>query len=115
MRDFEGMYRTVMPLVLLGTLAGSAAFAREPLCRDLKGLYTPCPPGVAPQPAASRRIRPAIAAAVARNTGVMQANYSRGGADLAPDVVVPRAPPPVIARAMNLCRTMKGAYTPCQQ
>jgi len=106
------MFRTVMPLVLLGTLAGTAS-AREPLCRDLKGLYTPCPPGVAPRPATPRRIRPAIAAAVARTSPVVQANYSRGSA-IAPDVVAPRAPSTVIARAMNLCRDMKGAYTPCQ-
>lgn len=107
------MLRTVMPLMLLGTLAGTAS-AREPLCRDLKGLYTPCPPGVAPQPAAPRRIRPAIAAAVARTGPVVQARYSRSAAISAPDITVPRAPAPVIARAMNLCRDMKGAYTPCQ-
>lgn len=92
--------RLALALVLLAAPAGAA-----PLCHDLRGLYTPCPPGQAkpkprPKPHADQPAETAAAPAVTAT------------ADSAP-AVVKKSRPPLVTQSHKLCRDTKGLYTPC--
>jgi hypothetical protein len=93
-RQLDGMkmsIRSAFALVLLAAPAGAA-----PLCHDLRGLYTPCPPGQA-------KAKPKVEAAT-----------PAPAADAAPEpMVTKKSRPPLVAQGHKLCRDTKGLYTPC--
>lgn len=93
--------RLAFALILLAAPAGAA-----PLCHDLRGLYTPCPPNQAkpkPKPHTAKLDESASATSVAAT-------------DPAPAVtptVAKKSRPPLVAQSHKLCRDTKGLYTPC--
>lgn len=94
------MNRILLAMAAVPLLAGAARAA--PLCRDLKGLYTPCT-GERTPPHATRRRSTARSA---------DAAVPGDPADAAPGVAARPAKPPIIART-KLCRDLKGLFTPC--
>jgi hypothetical protein len=91
-------------VITLMPMAASAA----PLCHDLKGLYTPCPPGTAMHRSSGRH-------------GSASAASAAGQASAAPDTAMVSADParrrqptkpPLVGRG-KLCRDSKGLFKPC--
>lgn len=84
-------------LAMMLAFLAAAPVGAAPLCRDLKGLFTPCPAGGA---------RDGTRAAAVTADAV-----SSAGGDAPP----PRqrsTKPPRVART-KLCRDLKGLFTPC--
>lgn len=72
----------------------------EPLCRDLKGLFTPCPEALTKT--AQRRLEERIA------------SLSSTRSSRAPGEAMRAAAPKPSPRAhVRLCRDTKGLFTPC--
>jgi hypothetical protein len=90
--------------LVLALVAAPAAAA--PLCRDLKGLYTPCPTGKgAPTPPAARQQK------IARATDTAAAASTIApGVEKAPRAEKGRS---LVSHSKALCRDTKGLYTPC--
>ncbi len=86
------MRRLLLVMLVLGSGVADAA----PLCRDSKGLFTPCPP----ETRAQREKRAKVAAARPVTTEATVARAAR-----------PRKAP-LVGRA-KLCRDTKGLFTPC--
>lgn len=99
------MRRTILMAAGAALLCTSAADALAPLCRDSKGLFTPCvagAPGRVPSrhhAAAPAQETPAAAAASASPTTASPAPKAKSSS-------------PRITRA-KLCRDTKGLFTPC--
>jgi hypothetical protein len=94
-----------MRLILAATLGLVCAGAVQaaPLCRDSKGLFTPCPPGMGSK-TADRRKRPRVASSPEAS--------ARTGDQVA--AAKPDAPTkPAIIRKAKLCRDSKGLFKPC--
>ncbi|WP_404711046.1 hypothetical protein [Sphingomonas sp. MMS24-J13] len=93
--------RFALALALLAAPAGAA-----PLCHDLRGLYTPCPPGQAkPKPKQhmdqlEREATPMVAATEPAPTAQAPA-------------AAKRSRPPLVTQGHKLCHDTKGLYTPC--
>ncbi|WBO22168.1 hypothetical protein [Sphingomonas abietis] len=105
MRHFILLAATVALSAIMAATASAA-----PLCHDLKGLYTPCPPG-APTPRPARHHgrptdAPADPAAPASGATAMIAS--------SPEPARPpkAAKPPLVGRG-RLCRDSKGLFKPC--
>ncbi len=95
------MRRTMVAAAMI-LLAGGIAPASR-LCRDTKGLFTPCT-GERPPAAPPRRHRgddPPTGSAVADRPDTGRRHAGR-----------PDAKPPLVARS-RLCRDTKGLFTPC--
>lgn len=96
--------RLALALAVLAAPAGAA-----PLCHDLRGLYTPCPPGQA-------RPKPKPKAAVAQHDETASAMPVVAAAEPAPAAVpapAKKSRPPLVTQSHKLCRDTKGLYTPC--
>lgn len=94
-----------MRLILAATLGLVCAGAVQaaPLCRDSKGLFTPCPPGMGSRKAERHGRAP---------------HGSTPAASARADDDVPAAKPdrpvrPAIIRKAKLCRDSKGLFKPC--
>jgi hypothetical protein len=91
--------------LVLALVAAPAAAA--PLCRDLKGLYTPCPTGKgAPTPQAARQQK----IASATDTAAAASTIAPGVEKEAPSAEKGRS---LVSHSKALCRDTKGLYTPC--
>jgi hypothetical protein len=92
------LIRFALVLALLAAPATAAS-----LCRDLKGLYTPCAPGQAPPKA--RKIghegRPGAATTPAVGTSAAEQQVAHQDQHQ------------LVAHSKKLCRDTKGLYTPC--
>ena len=88
---------TVRLLLLAAMVSGSAASA-APLCRDSKGLFTPCPR------TANSRARTILTTASAKASEATLAAEPK-----------PAAARPSVRRShrAKLCRDTKGLFTPC--
>jgi hypothetical protein len=85
-------------LLLLVGLLTAPLLAREPLCRDLKGLYTPC----------TSAHRASVGKPTPRHVDPPSAEASTAPAQAKTK--------PAAIRSVNrtkLCRDLKGLYTPC--
>lgn len=91
----------IMAAILLA--AGTAPAAR--LCRDTKGLFTPCI-GERPPAEHHRRQRDAASASAEQSMPGSVAVEAHAERRSAP------SRPPLIAKA-RLCRDSKGLFTPC--
>lgn len=90
--------RRIATFVVTALLAQAAASA--PLCRDTKGLFTPCPH------AANRTARAILTSAPAQEPGLFLRETAMG-----------RRSNPALAgggtRRARLCTDSKGLFTPC--
>ena len=82
-------------LFMIGTSVGAA-----PLCRDLRGLFTPCPATVTkpPQTGHAMPLPPQAAVPAAPAAGA-----------------APSGRRPLVTHIRKLSRDSKGLYTPCPQ
>jgi hypothetical protein len=93
------LVRFALVLAVLAAPAGAV-----PLCRDLKGLYTPCPPGHGmprpPRAAKPGKTDPAAPAASSTIAAGEKSTLAEPGRSL-------------VAHSKKLCRDTRGLYTPC--
>jgi hypothetical protein len=109
-RQLDGMkmsIRLALAAILLAAPAGAA-----PLCHDLRGLYTPCPPGQAkakPKPKLESQPRVAQQDVTPATTSAAAA----GPVIEAKPTPAKKSRPLLITQGHKLCRDTKGLYTPC--
>lgn len=109
--------------MLVATLLGSAPAAAAPLCHDLKGLFTPCPPGTPSRSAHRSREEVGNANAAPPEQATEKATEHKGHAHAQKvrtggertDAGLTRAHPakPSLFGVGKLCRDSKGLFTPC--
>ena len=88
--------RVTLPILALGLALVAVPAAAAPLCRDLKGLFTPC------TARAVEQIRRHEAEVAAKQEKVAAEHPDRPR----------RTHPPLVTRG-RLCRDSKGLFTPC--
>ncbi len=92
-------------LVTLTSPIGAMPLDAAPLCRDSKGLFTPCTGERVPGARPHRHRSAATAGTTARTD-------SPASADTADATPPKRSHPPLVGRG-KLCRDSKGLFKPC--